>query len=147
MTAPIFVDTNVLLYARDASEPEKQPVAAAWLEALWHDRTGRLSVQVLQEYYAVATRKFKPGLPRAEARADIRNLVAWQPIAIDEGVLEMAWGVQDRFGLSWWDALIVAAAKRGGCRWLLTEDLQHGQDLDGVEVVSPFVVEPGELDD
>jgi hypothetical protein len=68
-TVPVFVDTNVLVYARDASEPEKQPQAAAWIEHLWWTRTARLSFHVLQEYYATTTRKLKPGLTPDQTRA------------------------------------------------------------------------------
>jgi predicted nucleic acid-binding protein len=66
----VFVDTNVLVYARDASDPEKQAIAAAWIEHLWASADGRLSVQVLQEYYVTTTRKLDPGLPAEEARQD-----------------------------------------------------------------------------
>ncbi len=141
----VFVDTNVLVYARDASEPDKQPQALAWIEHLWRTRTARLSFQVLQEYYAATTRKLKPGLSPGQARADIRDLLAWRPVPIGAGALEAGWLIEDRFGLSCWDALIVAAARTAGCQYLLTEDLQHGSDLDGLRVVSPFVAAPGSL--
>ena len=143
---PVFVDTNVLVYARDASEPDRQPQALAWIEHLWRTRTARLSFQVLQEYYAATTRKLKPGLSPEQARADIRDLLAWRPVPVGVEVLEGGWLVEDRFGLSCWDALIVAAARIAGCEHLLTEDLQHGSDLDGLRVVNPFRAAPGSLD-
>lgn len=143
MTAPVFVDTNVLLYATDTADPEKQRRAAAWRAELWRSRLGRTSYQVLQEFYAQAMRKNpKRSL---EARAEVRDLFAWEPIATDEAVIEAAWGFQERFSLSFWDALIVAAASIQGCGFLLTEDLSHGQLLDRVRVVSPFRTAPGEL--
>lgn len=142
---PIFVDTNVLVYARDASEPDKQPQALAWIEHLWRTRMARLSFQVLQEYYATTTRKLKPGLSPEQARADIRDLLAWRPVPVGAEVLEAGWLVEDRFGLSCWDALIVAAARAAGCEYLLTEDLQHGSQLDGLQVVNPFRTAPGSL--
>jgi predicted nucleic acid-binding protein len=145
MTVPVFVDTNVLIYARDASEPSKQPVAQRWLDLLWEERTGRLSYQVLHEYYVTVTRKLKPGLRPEEARADVRDLLAWRPARTDALMLEDAWGLETRFELGHWDALVVAAARALGCRYLLSEDLQHGQDLDGIVVVSPFRVEPDGL--
>jgi predicted nucleic acid-binding protein len=135
---PVFVDTNVLVYARDASEPAKQPQAAAWVEHLWRTRTARLSFQVLQEYYATTTGKLRPGLTPEQARADVRDLLAWRPVSVGTQLLEAGWGVEDRFGLSCWDALIVAAARIAGCDYLLTEDLQHGADFDGLRVVDPF---------
>lgn len=141
----VFVDTNVLVYARDASEPDKQPAAMNWLDALWEARQGRLSVQVLQEYYVTVTAKLEPGLAAREARTDVRRLGVWDPLAIDRSLLEEAWDVQDRYGFALWDAMIVAAARRLGCRYLLTEDLQAGQDLDGVLVIDPFGSRPEEI--
>ena len=138
MTGLFFVDTNILVYARDTSESEKQPLAREWLEHLWKTHQGRISMQVLQEYYQVATRRLEPGLKREIAREDIRDLMAWSPVAIDRQVLEHAWVAEEQFRLSWWDALIVGAARQAGCRYLLTEDLQDSQDLDGLTIVDPF---------
>lgn len=141
----IFVDTNVLVYARDASTPRKQPQALDWLGRLWRTEEGRTSFQVLHEYYVTVTRKLSPGLTPDEARQDIRDLLAWRPLVADERMLEEAFALENRFKLSFWDALVVSAAQLAGCRYLLTEDLQHGQDLDGVEVVNPFLAVAGEF--
>ena len=141
----VFVDTNVLVYARDASEPEKQPLAMAWTQALWESRQGRISVQVLQEYYVTVTAKLDPGLRRDEARADVRGFGSWNPLPVDRALLEDAWQIEDRYGLSLWDATIVAAARRCSCRCLLTEDLQAGQELYGTIVVNPFESRPEEV--
>ena len=138
MSATIFVDTNVLVYRRDSAQGEKQAQAEAWMERLWAARSGRLSYQVLQEYYVTVTSKLKPGLDGVSARNDVRSLLAWHPVTIDAGVVEAAWVIQDRYQLSWWDALIVGAAQVANCRLLLTEDLQDGQELGEVRVVSPF---------
>ncbi len=138
MTGPVFVDTNVLVYARDTSEPAKQARAADWIANLWASRQGRLSTQVLQEFYVTVTRKLDPGMDLLEAREDVNNLLAWRPIAMDPVLLQRAWDVQDRFELSFWDALIVAAAHFTGCRYLLSEDLNAGQELDDLRVVNPF---------
>ena len=143
---PVFVDTNVLVYARDAGQAEKQRQAIAWMTAVWGSRQGRLSFQVLDEYYVTVTRKLKPGLPHDEARQDVRDLLSWRPIAIDEQVVAGAWMVEDRYGFSFWDALVVAAAQVTGCDVLLTEDLSHGQRLDGLAVVNPFLTEPSEVE-
>lgn len=141
----VFVDTNVLVYARDSSEPEKQPLAAEWLAHLWRTRRGRLSMQVLHEYYVTVTHKLRPGLAPAVARADVADLVLWEPVRPNIEMLRSAWSLQDRFELALWDALIVAAAQSSGCSFLLTEDLQDGQDLGGVVVVDPFVHLPESL--
>lgn len=139
---PVFVDTNVLVYARDASESAKQPLARAWLDELWGARTGRLSFQVLQEFYVTVTRKLDPGLSTDEAREEVRNLMAWRPVAVDGPMLEAAWLLGDRYSLSFWDALILAAAKASGCERLLSEDLSDGTIYDSVEVVNPFAHAP-----
>ena len=138
MTGPYFVDTNVLVYTRDASEPKKRSQAYDWLTFLWQTRQGRLNMQVMQKYYQVVTRRLCPGLDPGSARDDIRDLMIWQPKILDLPVLELAWVAEARYQLSWWDALIVGAAQRLGCRYLLSEDLQNGQDLDGVVVANPF---------
>jgi predicted nucleic acid-binding protein len=138
MNARVFVDTNVFVYRRDAAERHKGPQARRWLEQLWRARTGRTSLHVLGELYAVLTRKLRPGLPIDQARSDVTALLAWNPIATDRAMIEGAWRVQDRFGLSWWDALVVAGAQASRCEILLTEDLQDGLVLDEVVVWSPF---------
>lgn len=140
----VFVDTNILAYARDRHAPIKQPTAVAWLASLARRRAGRISTQVLIEYYAMATHPQKLALPDASVRADIRELMTWNPPAPDAALFDAAWMVQDRHGLSWWDALIVGAALRQGCTTLLSEDLQHGLEVDGVAggglltVTNPF---------
>lgn len=145
MTDAVFVDTNVLVFARDGTEAWKQARAASWMAALWETNRGRLSWQVLQEYYVTMTMKLDHPRDPEWVREDILSLRAWKPQGTDFESMEMAWSVQDRFGLSWWDALIVSAAIRTGSRWLLTEDLQGGQDLLGVTVVSPFDDAPEDL--
>jgi predicted nucleic acid-binding protein len=138
----VFVDTDVLVYARDSAEPDKGRLARSWMERLWQTRAGRLSWQVLQEYYQTVTAKLKPGIDPAQARRDVVALSSWQPVVVDQAVLEHAWSVQDRYSLSWWDALIVAAADLAGCEYLLTEDLQDDQRLGDLRVISPFTADP-----
>ena len=137
-----FVDTNVVVYSRDATDATKHARALMWMDHLWKEQCGAISYQVLQEYYVTVTQKLKPGLAKSAARQDVSALLAWRPITIDEPVLKTAWSVQDEFGFSWWDSLIVAAAKFAGCDYLLTEDLQHEQDLGGIKTLNPFLSEP-----
>lgn len=115
------------------------------MDVLWRSRRGRVSGQVLSEFYVNVTQKLKPGLERDVARGDVVALSEWQPVAIDHRVFEHAWHLQDRYGLSFWDVLIVGAALVSGCPYLLTEDLQDGQDLAGVRVVSPFLHRPDDI--
>ncbi len=139
MSAPVFVDTNILLYARDAAEPAKQPIASEWLAWLWRERLGRTSTQVLSEYYVNVTRKLKPGLPPAEAWEDVKALLAWRPQPVDAALLRQARDIERDWKLGWWDSLIVAAAQAQGCETLLTEDLQGGATIGGVNIRNPFV--------
>lgn len=138
MTATVFVDTNVFVYARDGSEPVKRPRAVAWLEHLWRGRAGRTGMQVITEYYVNVTRKLKPALSPDNAWDDVRSLLLWRPQAVNEAVVTRAHEIERRFRLNWWNALIVAAAQLQGCVLLLTEDLQDGATLDGVTVRNPF---------
>jgi len=140
MTAPVFVDSNVFLYAMDKADPRKQQAARNWRAELWKNRMGRISFQVLHEFYVNAVRQLPGG--RVEARAEVRDLLAWNPLTADAALLEQGWKIQDRYKLSYWDALIVAAAQALSCGYLLTEDLQTGQNFDGVEVLNPFLREP-----
>ncbi len=145
MTDLYFVDTNVLVYTHDTTNVEKHVLASQWVESLWRTRTGRLSIQVLIEFHAVVTRPNRPQLTFAQAVAAVERFFVWDPQAIDATVVRRAWALQERYLLSWWDALIVAAAQRQGCRYLLSKDLQHGQVLDSVEVVNPFSMSPAEV--
>lgn len=138
MTAPIFVDTNVLVYVRDSGETRRQPLAQAWLEWLWAERLGRTGMQVLSEYYVTVTRKLKPGLTEEQAWDDVEALLCWQPQPVDRPTMARARIIQARYRLSWWDSLVLAAAREQGCAVLLTEDLQDGAMIDGVRIRSPF---------
>lgn len=138
MIGPVFVDTNVLVYRYDMAEPAKRARALNWVTSLWESRTGRLSYQVLQELYEVLTRKLRTAVPASEAQHIVRNLATWNPVAPDLATLERAWLVQTRLSVSWWDALIIAAAQTCECQVLLTEDLQHGQAIGPLRIINPF---------
>ena len=138
----VFVDTNVLVYAEDRAAGVKQAAAFAWLRELWLRRCGRLSTQVLHEFYVCATRKLGKPMPPGDARAEVRRYQLWHPWPNDHATVEAAWAVESRYKFSYWDALIVAAAQAQGCRYLLSEDLQHEQEIDGVTVIDPFRTGP-----
>ena len=141
----IFVDSNLLIYARDATYPAKQEQATAWMTALWRSKRGRVSVQVLSEFYVSVTQKLRPGLDPETAQSDVRALFTWEPVVADVRVFEWAWDIQQRYRFSFWDAMILAAASVERCRYLLTEDLQDGQEVAGVRVMNPFGASPTEL--
>lgn len=137
-----FVDTNVLVYAHDEGEIEKRPIARALLEELWADRSGVLSTQVLQEFYVVATRKFEPPMSRSDAREIIILYSTWPVVQVDVELILDATALEERAGLSFWDALILEAARRAGARRLATEDLQGGHLFDGIAIENPFTRVP-----
>ena len=128
--------------ARDTADAA-QARARAWLHALWQRRAGRVSTQVLNEYYVSATRYF--GMAQGDARAKLRRLQLWKPWQIDHQTVETAWGVEARFGLPYWDALIVASAAQSGASHVLTQDLQHLQQIDGITLINPFLATPADL--
>ena len=138
--AIVFVDTGVLLAADDAFDPARQTQARAWLQALWLRRAGRVSTQVLNDYYVTTTQKF--AMPAGDARAKLRRFQLWQPWQIDHQTVETAWGVEARFGLRYWDALIVAAAAQSGANHVLSTALTHQQHIDGVTILDPFQTPP-----
>ncbi|MEW6707501.1 MAG: PIN domain-containing protein [Pseudomonadota bacterium] len=142
----VFVDTNVLLYCFDDHDIAKRDRARAWIAACWQRRCGRISTQVLNEFYSNARRKFPTAISAGDARAEVRRYQRWQPWQIDHATMETAWAVESRYQLNCWDALIVAAAQAQGCAYLLSEDLQHEQQIDSVKIVNPFLVGPELLD-
>lgn len=135
----VFVDTAVLLHGVDDADPVRRDQARQWLATLWTRRTGRLSTQVLNEFYNSARQMFAGNVSRGDARAEVRRYQSWNPWQIDHATVESAWAVESRFGLSWWDSLVVAAAQQQGCRYLLTDHLQHGQQIDRLQIINPFL--------
>lgn len=146
MSSLVFVDTNVLIYCVDDADPEKRDRARAWVGACWQARCGRVSTQVLNEFYVVARRKFKAAISAGDARAEVRRYQAWHPWVIDHATVETAWAVEARYGLSYWDALVVASAQAIGCSHLLSEAMQHEQRIGKLQIINPFLAGPETLD-
>lgn len=132
----VFVDTNVLLYFIDSSDPIRQARASEWLQHLWASGTGSVSWQVLHEFYVNATRKLK--VPPKEARFLVDTFVEWRPIDSSAALIHRAWHWADVAQLAYWDALILAAAELAGCDILLSEDFQAGRQFDEIQVINPF---------
>ena len=137
MTGLCFVDANVLVHARQDSEPVKQARARAWLELLWSERRGRVSIQVMSETYAALRRQTRH--PAETVWEELEKYFRWNPLPASEEVLRRAHEVEQRYRLSWWDSQIVAAAQLLDCRTLLTEDLQDGQAFGPLRVRNPFL--------
>ena len=144
MSGPVFVDTNVLVYVRDARDPAKQRRAVAWHEHLWRERLGRTSMQVIAELYVTLTRLGGAAASAAELWERAARYLAWAPHPVDETLLRRARDIELRYRLSWWDSMVAAAAQLQDCAVLLTEDLQDGAVIGTVTVRSPFTLEVGE---
>ena len=134
----VFVDTNILVYAHDSSSPERQKVAQALFKDLWDTRSGTLSTQVLQEFYAVATRKLKPPMARSAARRIVADYSVWCTVDTDPMLIVSASRLEEEHSLAFWDALIIDAALRSGAAFLLSEDLQDGRCFAGLTIRNPF---------
>jgi predicted nucleic acid-binding protein len=141
-----FLDTNTLVYANDTNFPEKQAQARMLVSGLIASGKGCMSTQVLEEFWVTVTRNFKKPLSAELARQQIALFNGFTIIAVDHAIFLDALAIQERYQLSFWDAQIIAAARRAGCTVLYSEDLQAGSVLGNVRVVNPFEVIPGNPD-
>lgn len=138
MSGKTFIDTNVLLYAYDRDAGSKHLRAKAILQELWETRNGVVSVQVLEEFYVNVTRKIPKPLPRKEARSLIQQYLAWEVLPINGAMILEASEIEEKSKLSFWDALILAAAKKGTVSILLSEDFQDGRKFEKLTIQNPF---------
>lgn len=142
-----FVDTNVLVYRFDADEPEKRERARQVFEREGLGGRLVLSTQVLQELYVSLTRKLARPLPETEAGKAVEHLMAFPVVQVDPGLITTAMVFSREHRVSFWDALIIQAARRAGCDTLLSEDLQDGWRIDGLTIVNPFRSRTEEVSD
>jgi len=138
MKDKVFVDSNVLIYAHDLDARDKHLRAVEVVRGLWENRNGILSTQVLQEFYVNVTRKIPEPLPRSKAREVARNYSLWQTETIHPVDVVRASEIEETNQISFWDALIVVTATKGGASTLLSEDLSAGQIIAGVAIENPF---------
>ena len=131
-----FFDTNVLIYADDKAAPAKQRKALDLMAEHRRARTGVLSLQVLQEYFVTITRKLH--VDASIARRKVELLAEFDVAAPDVPDILAAIDLHRLHGFSFWDALILRAAKQSGCNVLFSEDMQHARDLAGLQIVNPF---------
>jgi predicted nucleic acid-binding protein len=137
MSVKTFVDTNILIYAHDVDAKEKHAVAKDALYELWANRTGVLSMQVLQEFYVNVTRKLSRPLMKKDACAVVDRYALWC-IDTTPAEIAIAFRIEDEARIGFWDALICAAALKTGAEQILSEDLNEGQKIAGVRIVNPF---------
>jgi predicted nucleic acid-binding protein len=138
MTGSIFLDTNILVYAYDTHDSKKQTTAQSLLKEGIETESIVLSSQVLGEFFVVVTRKIKNPVSAKEAQEIISLLGVLQIVDIDFSLVNRAVENHKNYGIGYWDSLIVAAAACAGCKRVLTEDLNDGQEYDNVLVENPF---------
>lgn len=140
MPGLVFVDTHVLVSARDGRDPARRALANDWLRLLWTEERGRTSCQVLSEYHDFVTQVVATPTARDDAWDDVQHYLLWNPQPIDAEVLIGAREIEQRHALPWKDCLVVAAAQAQDCVLLLSEGMQDGAEYAGIVVRSPFTL-------
>ena len=134
----VLLDTNIIVYAYDVSAAEKHEIAKKIVLDLWDSGLGVISTQVLQEFFVTITQKIPKPMDKRVARDIVSDLLKWEVVVNDgESILEAA-EILFQYGYSFWDSLIIAAAMKSGAEALLSENLAHGQTIDGVTIKNPF---------
>ena len=137
MNDKTFIDTNILIYAHDVDAKAKHQIANKVLRELWSERTGVLSMQVLQEFYVNVTRKIRTPLPKDSARLVVSSYAIWC-METTPAEISAAFRIEDESRIGFWDALIVSSAARSGAARILSEDLSAGQRIAGILIENPF---------
>lgn len=138
MSAKAFVDTNILVYAHDPGSCAKHERAKALVARLWDERSGVVSTQVLQELYVNLRKVAKRPISQAEAKQLLADYLTWEVVVNDGESILGALELEERYQISFWDAMIVQAANAAGVENLYSEDLNHGQRYGTVIAVNPF---------
>lgn len=138
MSGKIFLDTNILIYAHDIDAGGKHKIALKIVKDLWEKRTGVLSNQILQEFYVNVTKKIPRPLTRLEAREIIRSYACWNKKETTPMSVIRASEIEEKYCISFWDALVIVAAYEANVDKILTEDLNSDQIIEGVLIENPF---------
>ncbi len=137
MKGKTFVDTNILIYSLDNNYPDKQKISRKKLSMLGKSKTGVISTQVMQEFYVITTKKYK------RDQIKIKNLLKfyenYEIVQISVNLIHEAIDISILNQLSFWDSLIISAAVQAKCSSILTEDMNHGQIINGLRIINPFV--------
>jgi predicted nucleic acid-binding protein len=137
MSGKTFIDTNVLIYAHDVDANAKHEIAKAVLRDLWSERTGVLSMQVLQEFYVNVTQKIASPLSKELARLVVSSYAIWCTETTPTEI-SAAFRIEDESRIGFWDAMIVSSAAKSGATRILAEDLNDGKRIAGILVENPF---------
>jgi predicted nucleic acid-binding protein len=138
-TGRYFVDTNLLVYAYDASAGKKWELSSDIISLLWHYRTGVISTQVVQELFVILTHKVQRPIPPKKAKEIIADMLHWPLVVNDADSILRAVDLQVSYRFAFWDSLILQAAISSRSDYLLSEDFQHGQVIESVTIMNPFV--------
>lgn len=138
MNDKCFVDTNILVYAHDREAGAKHDKARTLIEDLWRTGSGVISTQVLQELCVCVRRKAAQPLGLAATRDIVTDYLAWEVVIITGQSVLDALEIEQRYGISFWDALVIHAAERAGASILYSEDLSEDQMYGTVRAVNPF---------
>jgi predicted nucleic acid-binding protein len=136
---PAFVDTNVLVYAEDRDAGRKHTIAQELMTDLWHSGEGVLSIQVLQEFFVNVTRKVPRPLTPDDALAIVEQYLTWRVVENTGDLLLAGIRLASTLKVSFWDALMIQAARTARCDRLWTEDLNHGQRIGDLVILNPFL--------
>ncbi len=139
MTAKIFYDTNILVYAFSSDHPRKKEVALDLIESGMRYGIGVYSTQVINEFIAVMTSKASVRIPIKQMKEHLGTLSGLELVEIDMPQIFRAIECVERYQVSYWDALMIASAEKAGCRTFLTEDLNPGQKIGSIQIVNPFL--------
>lgn len=136
VSVEIFIDTNILFYGVNISNPDKYAKAGALLQLLWQKpKLPDISTQVLQEFYVTL---IKNKVETEEAQKIVKDYYVWNVISVGTKLIDQAFFLQKRYILSFWDSLVLAAAEQANCSYVLTEDLNHGQKYGKLTAINPF---------
>jgi len=135
-----FLDTNLFVYAVDSSQGlrKKREIARELIRQHLQDASGVISIQVAQEFYHVSTHKIQTPLPTETALEYLHHISVLETVHADFGLILRAIGLHQKHTMSFWDALIVEAARTAGCSYLFSEDLQDGFQIGDMTVKNPF---------
>jgi predicted nucleic acid-binding protein len=137
MTDRLFVDTNVLIYAMDPENPGRRAAAADVIRKGCAAQRLILSPQILNECYRTLVHKRKL-VPASQARDYLRPFLALCTAPLDADTHRIAYAIEDRHRLSWWDCVVLASSLQAGCRYFISEDMQDGQTVESITIVNPF---------
>jgi predicted nucleic acid-binding protein len=133
-----FLDTNILVYAFDAGDERKHKIASALIAQGFQEVSAVISTQVLKEFFVTVTQKTARKMSVKDAEQAVRNFALWRVIETSVPLVLDAIGIHHKQRISFWDAMIVAAAHAGGCRTLLSEDLHHNSVVGNVRILNLF---------